>query len=92
MTALTIGRQRADRAGLARSLGAQWIALGRHRVRGDFHVLGASVAATGMTNLDDWSGGEVPGIGQTVPGAPERRHHSAAVKAWGDRSAERPKR
>ena len=27
-------RQRADRAGLARALGAQWVALGRHRVRG----------------------------------------------------------
>src|SRR3984893_8106320 len=31
-------RQRADCAGLTRALGAQWIALGRHRVRGDLHV------------------------------------------------------
>src|SRR5712691_4615398 len=31
-------RQRADCAGLARALGAQWIALGRHRVRSDLHV------------------------------------------------------
>src|SRR5437763_79460 len=30
--------QCADRAGLARALGAQWITLGRHWVRGDLHI------------------------------------------------------
>jgi hypothetical protein len=46
----------------------------------------------GMTNLDDWSGGEAPGIGETLPGAPERMHYPAAVRAAVDSLAERSKR